>query len=47
MTILNTIITISMKDCYNNLWLAMYDEYNKRYITFAEADEIIRKNKNT
>jgi hypothetical protein len=27
--------------CYNNL----YDEDKKRYITFAEADEEIRKDK--
>jgi len=28
-----------MNDCYNNLWLVLYDEDNKRYITFAELDK--------
>ena len=27
-----------MNDCYNNLWLAMYDEDNKRFLTIEEAD---------
>lgn len=30
--------TLSMKDCYNNLWLTLYDEESKRYITFEEAE---------
>ena len=40
----DNIVTLSMKDCYNNLWLAMYDEESKKYITFVEADEKIRNN---
>ncbi len=40
--VFDNIIKLSMSDCYNNLWLVMYDEDNKRYITFAEADEQIR-----
>jgi hypothetical protein len=28
------------------LWLVLYDDEKKRYITFAEADEEIRKDKN-
>jgi hypothetical protein len=29
---------LSMRDCYNNLWLMLYDEDNKKYITIQEAD---------
>jgi hypothetical protein len=32
-------VTLSMTDCYNNLWLSLYDEDNKKYITFDEADK--------
>lgn len=35
----NNIITLSMKDCYNNLWLVIYDEEKELYITFKEADK--------
>ena len=41
----DNVVKLSMSDCYNNLWLVLYDEDNKRYITFAEADEEIRKDK--
>jgi omega-6 fatty acid desaturase (delta-12 desaturase) len=41
----DNIVKLSMTDCYNNLWLVLYDDDNKRYITFAEADEEIRKDK--
>jgi omega-6 fatty acid desaturase (delta-12 desaturase) len=37
---------VSMLDFYNNLWLVLYDEDNKKYITFAELHEDITKNKN-
>ena len=33
------IVKLSMKDCYNNLWLAMYDEDAKRFLTIADADK--------
>jgi len=33
----DNVIKISMTDFYNNLWLVMYDEDNKKYITFEEA----------
>ena len=36
------IVKLSMKDCYNNLWLTLYDEESDRYISFKEADEKIR-----
>ena len=41
----DNIIKLSMMECYNNLWLTLYDEDKKKYITFAEADEEIRKEK--
>ena len=41
----DNIIKLSMSDCYNNLWLVMYHEDNKRYITFKEADQEIMMNK--
>jgi omega-6 fatty acid desaturase (delta-12 desaturase) len=41
----DNVVKLSMTDCYNNLWLVLYDEDKKRYITFAEADEEIRKDK--
>jgi omega-6 fatty acid desaturase (delta-12 desaturase) len=31
-------IKLSMTDCYNNLWLVLYDEEKRRYITFSELD---------
>ena len=43
--IFDNVVKLSMNNCYNNLWLALYDEDKKRYITFAEADEEIRKDK--
>lgn len=39
------VVQLTMTDCYNNLWLVLYDEDDKRYITFAEADEKNRKEK--
>ena len=36
------IVKLSMKDCYNNLWLTLYDEESDRYISFREADEKIK-----
>jgi omega-6 fatty acid desaturase (delta-12 desaturase) len=39
----DNVVQLSMLDCYNNLWLALYDEDKKKYITIAEADEEIRK----
>ena len=44
--IFDNIIKLTMFDCYNNLWLVLYDEDKNKYITFAEADEEIRKDKN-
>jgi len=36
--IFKNIVTLNMYDCYNNLWLVLYDEDNKRYITFKELE---------
>ena len=33
------IVKLSMYDCYNNLWLAMYDEDAKRFLTIEDADK--------
>jgi omega-6 fatty acid desaturase (delta-12 desaturase) len=32
------IVKLSITECYNNLWLVLYDEDKKKYITFKEAD---------
>ena len=29
-----TITKLSMRDCYDNLWLTLYDEETKKYISF-------------
>jgi len=34
----DNVVSLSMTDCYRNLWLVLYDEEKKRYVTFAEAD---------
>jgi omega-6 fatty acid desaturase (delta-12 desaturase) len=33
-SIFNNIVKLDMSDCYNNLWLALYDEDKKQFITF-------------
>jgi len=35
----DNIVKLSLKDCYNNLWLSLYDEDNKKYITFEEIKD--------
>lgn len=41
--IFDNVVKLSMTDCYNNLWLVLYDEDKKKYITFAEntKDKIV------
>jgi omega-6 fatty acid desaturase (delta-12 desaturase) len=39
----DNIVKLSMTDCYNNLWLAMYDEDNKKFLTIEEADSELQK----
>ena len=33
----DNIVKLSMNDCYNNLWLVLYDEDNNKYITFKNT----------
>lgn len=42
------IVKLSITECYNNLWLVLYDEDKKKYITFKDADidDKLKKNKN-
>lgn len=35
----DNIVTLSMTDCYHNLWLWLYDEDTNRYITLEEYNE--------
>ena len=35
--IFDNIVKLSVTDCYNNLWLTLYDEDKHKYITFEEA----------
>lgn len=41
-TMLDNVTRLSLTDCYRNLWLVLYDENQKKYITFAEADQTIK-----
>lgn len=34
----DNITKLTLHECYNNLWLKLYDENDKQYITFKEAD---------
>ena len=42
----DNIVKLSMTDCYNNLWLALYDEDNKKFLTIEEANNELQKIKN-
>lgn len=42
----DNIVKLSMNDCYNNLWLVLYDTDNNKYISYADADKEIIKDKN-
>jgi omega-6 fatty acid desaturase (delta-12 desaturase) len=35
--------TISMSNYYNNLWLVLYDDVRNTFITFAQADDELKK----
>lgn len=39
-SIFDNVVKLEMKDCYNNLWLALYDEDKKKYITFDNNSSI-------
>ena len=41
--LLDNIIKLSMLDCYNNLWLGLYDEDTNKFITFEEAEHFLEK----
>jgi omega-6 fatty acid desaturase (delta-12 desaturase) len=41
----DNIVELSITDCYNNMSLVLYDEDKQKYITFDEADEEIKTNK--
>lgn len=43
--IFDNIIKLSLTDCYNNLWLVLYDDDNKKYITLSEVNKEIIKDK--
>jgi omega-6 fatty acid desaturase (delta-12 desaturase) len=45
-SVFDNIVKLSMMDCYNNLWLVLYDETKNKYITMNEADEEINRIKN-
>jgi len=40
--IFDNIVILNMQDCFNNLWLMLYDNENKKYITIEEAEQIIK-----
>jgi omega-6 fatty acid desaturase (delta-12 desaturase) len=39
----DNIIKLSIVDCYNNLWLMLYDETKNKYVTVKETDDEILK----
>ena len=39
----DNIIKLSVAECYNNLWLMLYDETKKKYVTVKEIDDEILK----
>jgi omega-6 fatty acid desaturase (delta-12 desaturase) len=41
--IFDNVIRLSIYDCCENLWLVIYDEDRKQYITFIQADEATTK----
>jgi omega-6 fatty acid desaturase (delta-12 desaturase) len=42
--IFNNIVKLSMYECYNNLWLVLYDEDNKKYTNLKNINEKIKNN---
>jgi omega-6 fatty acid desaturase (delta-12 desaturase) len=37
--VFDNIVKLSIIDCYNNLWLVLYDEDKRKYITLKDANE--------
>jgi omega-6 fatty acid desaturase (delta-12 desaturase) len=42
----DNIVKLSMSDCYNNLWLVLYDTDKHKYATLEEVNKEIKHNKN-
>jgi omega-6 fatty acid desaturase (delta-12 desaturase) len=42
----DNIVKLSMNDCYNNLWLVLYDEDKHKYATLKEVNAEINEEKN-
>ena len=40
--IFDNIVKLNMNDCYNNLWLFLYDEDKKKYITINQLDRLAK-----
>ena len=40
--IFDNIVKLTLIDCFNNLWLVLYNEDTHKYITLQEADEIMK-----
>ena len=45
-TIFDDIVKLSMNDCYNNLWLVLYDKDKDKYATLEEVNKEIEEYKN-
>jgi omega-6 fatty acid desaturase (delta-12 desaturase) len=41
----DNIVKLSMADCYNNLWLVLYDEDKNKYTTLKEVNDEIENKK--
>ena len=39
----DSVVTLSVRDCMTNLFLVVYDEKKKKFVTFEEADQEIAK----
>ena len=42
----DNIVKLSMSDCYNNLWLVLYDTDKHKYSTLEEVNKEIKQDKN-
>jgi omega-6 fatty acid desaturase (delta-12 desaturase) len=42
----DNIVKLSMSDCYNNLWLVLYDTDKHKYATLEEVNKEIEQDKN-
>ena len=42
----DNIVKLSMSDCYNNLWLVLYDTEKQKYSTLEEVNKEIKQDKN-